>query len=672
MPDDFEGEGGRDTIRIKTNLPWKAVPNETWMTVSPSSGVGSAIVTVTAEKNELPELRAGEIVFGNRLWLDKNSSADELNDMLGSVVVKQSPAITFYLSSEHIAFYSSSSSREISVTSNYSWKVSTDASWLSFSPSSGKGDGTVKVTADENTSPSSRTATITFYVGGTSLSFGTTTINVGGSTYSVSVSQEGTNHEYVDLGLPSRILWATCNLGSDISGGYVDYFAWGETTAKNDYTWSNYKCCNGNEKSLTKYITDSSYGRVDNKKTLDLSDDAANVNWNGIWRMPTYCEWEELCNTDNCTWTWTNQDGHDGYKVTSKTNGNSIFLPATEYSSTEKGLILVGSYWSSSLAESENTSAHCLFFSSSEVSCTTFGFRAYGQIVRPVFSLPFFEVSPEELSFASSGGSSLLSVSSNQSWTVSSDALWLSLSKTLGTGDGTLTISAEANTSSSNRSCKVMFRAGEIIYTVDVFQEGSPKTIVGHSCVDLGLPSGILWATCNLGASSPEEYGDYYAWGETAPKSEYNWITYKWSYDGNDKKMKKYCTEGGYGIVDNITVLELTDDAAYINWGDGWRIPTREEWEELANYCTWKSIDKNGVAGKEGIGPSGEAIFFPAAGHKYGDSCYGTDGYYWSSSLLKVRPNAATLFFLKYQGSDESFRSGDRSYGHTIRAVCRL
>ena len=108
------------------------------------------------------------------------------------------------------------------------------------------------------------------------------------------------------------------------------------------------------------------------------------------------------------------------------------------------------------------------------------------------------------------------------------------------------------------------------------------QTENGHEYVDLGLPSRIKWATCNVGATTPEEYGDYFAWGETEPKDNYDWSTYKWCNESN-ATMTKYCTDSSYGTVDNKTVLELEDDAAYVNWGGNWRMPTKAELDELTN-----------------------------------------------------------------------------------------
>lgn len=183
-------------------------------------------------------------------------------------------------------------------------------------------------------------------------------------------------HEYVDLGL--SVKWATCNVGASKPEEYGDYFAWGETTPKSTYDWSTYKWCRGSRETPTKYNTKSSYGIVDNKTTLELSDDAARANWGGSWRMPTDAEWIELEN--NCTWTWTTQNGVEGYKVTSEKNGNSIFLPVAGYRS-DSSLYYAGScgyYWSSSFDTFGN--ALYLFISSSVRRYS----RYCGLSVRPV------------------------------------------------------------------------------------------------------------------------------------------------------------------------------------------------------------------------------------------------------------------------------------------------
>lgn len=206
-----------------------------------------------------------------------------------------------------------------------------------------------------------------------------------------------TNHEYVDLGLPSGTLWATCNVGASKPEEYGDYFAWGETSPKEDYYWTTYKWCNGSENTLTKYCVNGKYGTVDNLTTLLAEDDAATANWGNGWRMPTFAEQKELI--EGCKWEWTtdfNGSGVSGYIVTSKTNGNTIFLPAAGFrdgsdlygAGDRYGTDLVyagyfGNYWSSSLFESDSYCAYSLDFASDIISWNFYG-RYSGRSVRAV------------------------------------------------------------------------------------------------------------------------------------------------------------------------------------------------------------------------------------------------------------------------------------------------
>ena len=190
-----------------------------------------------------------------------------------------------------------------------------------------------------------------------------------------------------------------------------------------------------------------------------------------------------------------------------------------------------------------------------------------------------------------------------------------------------------------------------------------------YKYVDLGLSSGTLWADRNVGADSPEAYGDYFAWGETSTKSTYKWSTYKWC-QGSSTSMTKYCTDSSYGTVDNKTILDLEDDAAYVNMGVEWRMPTEDEFCELISECTWTWTTQNEVNGYKVTGPNGNSIFLPAAGYRsYEDLCYvGSSADYWSSSLSGLFPTYA--WFLHF-GSDKLFMNeGVRSTnGFTVRAV---
>ncbi len=190
----------------------------------------------------------------------------------------------------------------------------------------------------------------------------------------------------VDLGLPSGLKWASCNVGATTPEGYGNYYAWGETAPKADYSWATYKYANGDINKLTKYCYDASYGNngfTDSKTTLESEDDATTANWGKEWRMPTDAEWTEL--QENCTWTWATQSGVKGYQVSSKTNGNSIFLPAAGYrdGTVLNGAGSYGNYWSSSLLTVRPYGAWYVYFYLDNVSRGS-SRRYYGQSVRPV------------------------------------------------------------------------------------------------------------------------------------------------------------------------------------------------------------------------------------------------------------------------------------------------
>jgi len=221
----------------------------------------------------------------------------------------------------------------------------------------------------------------------------------------------------------------------------------------------------------------------------------------------------------------------------------------------------------------------------------------------------------------------------------------------------------------------------------------------GHSYVDLGLPSGTLWATCNVGAATPQDYGNYYAWGEITTKETYTWDTYKYGSAGN--QLVKYCDNSEYGkdgFTDNKTTLELSDDAAYMNWGGKWRMPTYDQQEELMSQCYWvwtnsyngsnvagyivykaksssdkgKKIYKNGTTSSSSSYTLSDAhIFLPAAGYYYHDGgldYVGSDGIYWSSFLGTHYSECAWLI-LFYSGDVYTTTTTRRFCGQSVRAV---
>lgn len=183
--------------------------------------------------------------------------------------------------------------------------------------------------------------------------------------------------------------------------------------------------------------------------------------------------------------------------------------------------------------------------------------------------------------------------------------------------------------------------------------------------VDLGLS--VKWANMNVGAESPEDYGNYYAWGETSTKETYNWSTYFDTNDGGNT-FTKYNNNGGK------TVLDPEDDAAHVCWGGSWRMPTKAECQELLDYCTWTWTTQNGINGykvtSKKAGYRDKFIFLPAAGGRNDSHFYNVDsrGYFWSSALNESLSDYALYLFFR---SDAHYLGslGYRFMGYSVRPV---
>lgn len=188
--------------------------------------------------------------------------------------------------------------------------------------------------------------------------------------------------------------------------------------------------------------------------------------------------------------------------------------------------------------------------------------------------------------------------------------------------------------------------------------------------VDLGLS--VKWANMNVGATTPEGYGDYFAWGETSPKTTYNWSTYKYC-KGSYDTMTKYCSDSRYGTEDNKTVLDPEDDAAHVNWGGNWRMPTYKELNELKTNCIWTWTTQNGVKGYKVTGKNGNSIFVPAAGYRYASDLndVGSFGSYWSSLLHTYFSGGSyDAYNLYFDSSSVRWNYSNRVYGGSVRPVC--
>ena len=425
------------------------------------------------------------------------------------------------------------------------------------------------------------------------------------------------NYAYVDLGLPSGTMWATINLGAESFTEAGNRYAWGETTTKDEYTQSNY-----------------TYS--DNPTILPAEADAAAVNWQGDWRMPTHEEMLELRN--NCTATWI-QDIEDGMLFTGP-NGNSIFLHIyTDGNGT-------GYYWSSSIDADNSSKARGMsVYASTSINNVgmTNASRYHGDYIRPVYRLvpTVATLSATDVSSTSAVLHGRISNIGNSEVTArgfkfgtSSDNLTETLTSTDNTDEFSYTLSElEAGHT-------YYFRAfatnsdGTSYDEVKILMTPGEQQLAGHDYVDLGLPSGIMWATCNVGAASPEEEGNSYAWGETTTKDTYSQDNYTYS--------------------DNPESLPADHDAAAVVWGGGWHTPTSTDFEELVNNCTLERTTLNDVEGYVFTGPNGNSIFM-------------RNSYYWSSSLVITTQTNAYSLSLNTSGAN--VRSSTRTYGDYVRGV---
>ena len=426
-----------------------------------------------------------------------------------------------------------------------------------------------------------------------------TAAGIGGSTDNV---------EYVDLGLPSGNLWAKCNLGASSPEAYGDYYAWGETKPKQEYTQLNHKWYKEGAPSLGY----TKYNNEDGKMTLEDEDDAVIQNLGNGWRTPTLADFRELTNKKLTTIKKTTLNGVAGYQITSKKNGKSIFIPFAGFKRDKP--------------QTREISAD------EEVAVCMTNLRRIDNMVYNAWTFAFQNDRIGRYGKLRPDGISIRPVK-------------------------------------------------------------GPGVPVPNNCVDLGLASGLLWAKCNMGTTDSTQPGDYYAWGETSTKKKYYSTNYK-HFNAKFEVLK-------YNEKDGKTVLDLNDDAARANIGAGYRIPTKEDWEELLEDCKWEAVtitlpeiidpsQTKAIARWKVTGPNGNSIVLPMTSGFRGDG-WGVqpdnDTYYTTANLCPVEllsdkdkyQKAIALtwpMFAKETSSEgieePSFKSIYRDFGVVIRPVFDL
>ena len=527
--------------------------------------------------------------------------------------------------------------------------------------------------------------------------------------------------EYVEMA--PGFYMATTNIGAETPEEPGYYFAWGETETKDTYSWRTYKFMDEEVTSgyygLNKYTFPNGYynnyscsnwyrkdtdqnGKTifvftgDALRDLEPEDDAALANWGEGWSIPNPGQWGWL--VKNCTWTWDAEK--EGYTVTSPETGNSIYLPATgrmdgSYVSYDE----YGYYWTSR-ASRQVTTAYDLFFYDTYYNCKTstgtgeeFGnytLRYYGIPVRAVYGTvdaTAIEVTPAVVGM-SVGDKKRLEVAFTPEYASNQDFVWSSDDETVAkvdTSGVTAVGPGETVVRATNPATGVVGTC-----TVSVGVNG------GHEFVEMA--PGFFWATTNLGADTPEEAGDYFAWGETEPKESYTWSNY--AFNGGESQyghITKYTrpdgktwadwyTEETSGYVfsgDALTQLEAEDDAATAQWGEEWHTPNKDQWMWLKNYCTWTwDAENEGYTVKSKS--TGNSIFLPVTGYMHGSELKEAWnprgeywGYYWSASTSHFTPCSYVAQFwstncnydMVYTAGEENGSIMQRAYGVPVRPV---
>lgn len=506
-------------------------------------------------------------------------------------------------------------------------------------------------------------------------------------------------HEYVDLGLTSGTLWASTNIGAQNPEDAGDYFAWGEVKVKDIYDSNTYKYTLNIDKdtrksTYSKYCVKEVDGIVDYKTQLDSDDDAAYVNWGPDWCMPTKDQLYELIN--ECTWTKTYRNGIYGYIIQSKKNGNSIFLPFAG-SREDNELDWLGKDFYYPSRDLCDDYSHCIegIMASSDSPIKWTISRTIGLPIRPVRAATLYtesiEVTPSLIPTFIGNTHQLTAIvtpanaaNKTLTWTSSSPSIVSVSNDGLVTAhnNGRATITVSNGNVSATCVIKVSTEFEFMIPPKKEDPDPIPQPIPddpNHDYVDLGLPSGTLWATCNIGASSPYDNGDYFSWGEIQPKESYSQSFYK--YGGEElNTVTKYCTNPRYGNIDGLTNLLPTDDAAIQNWGELWVMPTVEQAQELIDNCSWFKMGQHSAGQTKYyykiIGPNGNVLILPISGmYLYGSTCYyvGEKGRYWLRSVDTYYCYTASSLSIDNNAEKKiECRSSYREYGHSVRPVRSL
>lgn len=527
-----------------------------------------------------------------------------------------------------------------------------------------------------------------------------TIVSCKNNDYASEPDGEINGYGYVDLELPSGTLWATMNIGANIIEDFGEYFAWGESEAKLGFSWYNYKYYKVRYSERPNAFP--TYNELENigEEIQNTKYDAAHVIMEGTWVMPTKAQIDELQDSSYCEWTWIN----NGYCVKSKINGKSIFLPAAGVKESDLDDSNSGYYQSSTLCEGIPSCNYFLGFYSGNHS-TNGSSIYYGRTIRPVICATASS-EPNVVSghpiYNDKSTATVLNCQIKGKWSsvLNHGICWNT------SGNPTISDNYKVDGHRGVSSYNAVINGLEegLTYYIRAYATNNIGTSYGeevmyihannnlladgqkngHDYVDLGLPSGTKWATANIGASVPEDYGNYYAWGETEIKEDYSWSTYKYFFDNNGDNVPyddNWRVESGELKDIGCNIAGTQYDVAHMKWGDSWKIPTSAQMDELQNkeYCEWTWTLLNGVKGYIITSKlNGKSMFLPACGvfYKTKQQHMNTDGHYWlSTSETSNNFYADYLIFssdsYETRHKSELFQEyNGRNHGRAIRPVC--
>ena len=616
---EFDKDGGTKSITITADATWEIKTSDSWISVTPSSGsAGSHMLTINVQDNNSTSERKGYVYVNIG-----SSSKLQIPIVQKGLYIEVKPT--------SLSFSADAESKQLEISSNTDWSITSLPDWLTASSQSGKNSQTISLKSLVNTSASSRSGKIKIEKQGLTLSA------------VVDVLQEGMNLSIDNNSLQFGANASTQNIVINTLAGW---------TASCSEEWITLSQTSGTGKSTLSISVEENKG--DNARTGNVKVVAGELSQTiTIIQQGKYFNISESDKTFNSKGGTLQISFSTNDSWTASVSDNASWLTLSSKSGTGDAVIII--------TAGDNAS-----MKSRECVVTITPSTGQGGKVGVKQDGRYLTVDTEKLTFNTTGGTSKsVNVSTDGTFDVSTSNSWLTIS-TL--NQASFTVQASEN-EGKGRFGSIIVRMTDLSngesYEKNIIVEQEGNDLNGYEYVDLGLPSGLKWAKTNVGANSTNSVGGYYAWGETSTKTTYNWATYVYCNNAHD--YTKYCTESSNGKPDGKKTLELVDDVAHLLWGASWRIPTEKEFEELITYCTIIR-ESNGIQVR---GQNGKSIFFPSgySGYLEVDKV----GRYWSSSLSSEFPGGyyatAFEFNVNYYKDFYSLTYKERINGYQIRPV---